>query len=136
MVAITDGSPRARLTLAFDLIAIVAFIGVGMTSHHDDPAPSIFLRNFIPFTTAWLFAASAFGTYRPVSNRTLVRTLLVAIPAGVVLRVLWVRAWDLRDVVTFAAVALVFASVFIGAGRVVSGALGSWSSGRSARRPQ
>jgi hypothetical protein len=107
-----------------------------MASHHDDPAAAVFLRNFVPFTAAWLAAAAVFGTYRPVSNRSLVLTVVVAIPVAVLLRVAWGGVWVARDVLTFALVALVFASVFVGAGRVLSAAMATWLAGRPARRPQ
>jgi hypothetical protein len=133
MARLTDGTARARLTLGFDVGAIVAFILVGMTSHHDDAALAIFLRNFVPFTTAWLAVSWIVGTYRPPANSSLVVTLLVAIPVGVVVRVAWVRAWDTGDVITFAAVALLFASLFIGVGRVLSTLIGSRLFGEPAR---
>ena len=133
MAGLTDGTPRARLALGFDLGAIVAFILVGMGSHHDDAALAIFLRNLVPFTTAWLAASWILGAYRPPANGSLVATLVVAIPAGVLLRVAWVRAWDTGDVITFAGVALLFASLFIGVGRVLSTVIGSRLFGEPAR---
>jgi hypothetical protein len=136
MARLTDGSPHARLTLAVDLVAIVAFIGVGMTSHHDDPAARIFLRNFIPFTAAWLVTAWFVGTYRPVANASLLITIAIAIPAGVLLRVTWVRAWDVGDLLTFAGVALLFSSVFIGVGRLLSAAIGERLFGAPTPRAQ
>jgi glycopeptide antibiotics resistance protein len=134
MARLTDGTPNARLTLAFDLVAIVAFIGVGMTSHHDDPAARIFLRNLIPFTVAWLVTAWFVGTYRPVANRSLLLTIVIAIPAGVLLRVAWVRAWDAGDLLTFAGVALLFSAVFLGVGRMLSTAIGDRLFGAPAAR--
>ena len=136
MARLTDGTPNARLTLAVDLLAIVVFIVVGMTSHHDDAAARIFLRNFIPFIAAWLATSWAVGTYRPVANGTLITTLVVAIPIGVLLRVAWVRVWDLGDILTFAGVALLFASVFIGVGRMLSTAIGDRLFGAPSRRAQ
>ena len=125
MVRLTDRTARARLTLGVDVGAIVVFVLAGMTSHHDDGALTIFLRNFVPFTTAWVIVSWILGTYRPPANASLVRTLLIAIPVGVVVRVAWVRAWDSGDVITFAAVALLFASLFVGVGRVLSTLIGA-----------
>jgi len=122
---LTDGSSQARLTLALDLAALVAFILVGMNSHSDAEALSIFLRNFIPFTGAWLVTAWFARTYRPVAPRSLLLTLVIAIPSGVLLRAAWTRSWTASDVVTFMAVALVFASIFVGLGRVISATVGA-----------
>ena len=125
MRVLTDGSSQARLTLALDLAALVAFILVGMNSHSDAEALSIFLRNFIPFTGAWLVTAWFARTYRPVAPRSLLLTLVIAIPSGVLLRAAWTRSWTASDVATFMAVALVFASIFVGLGRVISATVGA-----------
>jgi glycopeptide antibiotics resistance protein len=122
---LTDGSPQARLTLGFDILAITAFILVGMNSHTAAEAVSTFVRNFVPFTGAWIAAAWFVHTYRPPTARTLLVTLAIAIPVGVLLRAAWTGSWTASDVVTFMAVAIVFASFFIGVGRVLSATLGS-----------
>jgi len=125
MPHLTDGTPQARLTLGVDLGAIAVFILVGMNSHSDATALSIFLRNFIPFTGAWLATAWFAGTYRPPAPRALLVTLVIAIPVGVLLRAAWTRSWTAADVVTFMAVALLFASMFVGLGRLLSALLGA-----------
>jgi uncharacterized membrane protein YadS len=94
-----------------------------MNRHSDDEALSIFLRNFVPFTAAWLITAWFVGTYRPLASRSLILTLVIAIPAGVLLRAVWTRSWTASDVVTFMGVALLFASIFVGLGRVLSSLL-------------
>jgi hypothetical protein len=121
---LTDGSPHDRLTFGFDVLALAAFILVGMRSHSDAEAWSIFVRNFVPFTAAWICTAWFVRTYRPPTPRTLLVTLAIAIPIGVLLRAAWTGA-TLSDVVRFMAVALVFASFFIGVGRVLSATLGA-----------
>ena len=72
------------------------------------------------FVVAWLV-----GTYRPPTPVSLVVTLLIAIPIGVVLRALWVRSWSIGEVLTFALVALIFATMLIGLGRAISAVLGA-----------
>ena len=121
----TDGSPHTRLTLAVDVLAIAAFVLIGMPSHSDAAAVSIFLRNFVPFTSSWLVVAWLVGTYRPPTPIGLIATLLIAIPIGVLLRALWVRSWSAGEVLTFALVALVFATILIGLGRAISAVLGA-----------
>jgi Protein of unknown function (DUF3054) len=125
MPRLTDGTPQARLALGFDVGALAAFILVGMDSHSDAAALSIFLRNFVPFTGAWLVTAWFAGTYRSSAPRSLLLTLAIAIPAGVLLRAAWTRSWTASDVATFMAVALLFASIFVGLGRVISSILGA-----------
>ena len=121
----TDGSPHTRLTLAVDVLAIAAFVLIGMRSHSDAAAVSIFLRNFVPFTGAWLVVAWLVGTYRPPTPIGLIATLLIAIPIGVLLRAVWVRSWSAGEVLTFALVALVIATMLIGLGRAISAVLGA-----------
>jgi hypothetical protein len=121
----TDGSPHARLTLAVDVLALAAFVLIGMRSHSDAAALSIFLRNFVPFTGSWLVVAWLVGTYRPPMPIGLIATLLIAIPIGVLVRALWIRSWTAGEVLTFALVALVFATMLIGLGRAISAVLGA-----------
>ena len=121
----TDGSSHARLTLAVDVLGIAAFVLIGMRSHSDAAAVSIFLRNFVPFTGSWVVVAWLVGTYRPPTPIGLIATLLIAIPVGVLLRALWVRSWSAGEVLTFALVALVFATMLIGLGRAISAVLGA-----------
>ena len=121
----TDGSSNARLTLAVDVLGIAAFVLIGMRSHSDAAAVSIFLRNFVPFTGSWLVVTWLVGTYRPPTPIGLIATLLIAIPIGVLLRALWVRSWSAGEVLTFALVALVFATMLIGLGRAISAVLGA-----------
>ena len=121
----TDGSSHARLTLAVDVLGIAAFVLIGMRSHSDAAAVSIFLRNFVPFTGSWVVVAWLVGTYRPPTPIGLIASLLIAIPIGVLLRALWVRSWSAGEVLTFALVALVFATMLIGLGRAISAVLGA-----------
>ena len=121
----TDGSSHARLTLAVDVLALAGFVLIGMRSHSDAAAVSIFLRNFVPFTGSWLVVAWLVGTYRPPTPIGLIATLLIAIPIGVLLRAVWVRSWSAGEVLTFALVALVFATMVIGLGRAISAVLGA-----------
>jgi len=121
----TDGSSHARLMLAVDVLALAGFVLIGMRSHSDAAAVSIFLRNFVPFTASWLVVAWLVGTYRPPTPIGLIATLLIAIPIGVLLRALWVRSWSAGEILTFALVALVFATMLIGVGRAISAVLGA-----------
>jgi hypothetical protein len=115
----TDGTARARLTLGVDLIAFALFIAVGMRSHHEGAAFEIFARNAIPIGGVWLVAGYAFGAYRPPSHAGLVKTLLVALPVGALLRTAWVGSPQGVRILLFAGVALLFSGLFLGTGRVL-----------------
>jgi NADH:ubiquinone oxidoreductase subunit K len=54
-----------------------------------------------------------------VSNGRLIANLAIAIPIGVLLRVAVVGSLTAGQILTFAIVALVFASIFVGLARVV-----------------
>jgi hypothetical protein len=118
-VRLTDGTARARLTLAVDLIALAAFVLVGMRSHSSGGAPVVFARTAGPILVAWLVCAFVFRTYRPPGHRSLVWTILVAVPAGVLVRTAIVGSPQGSRILVFLGVALLFISLFLGSGRVI-----------------
>lgn len=120
---LTDGTARARLTLAVDLLALGLFVLVGMRSHHVGSAVAVFARNAVPFGVAWLGFSSVFRTYRPPTHRALVWTILTAVPVGVLGRTLWVGYPQGVRILVFLGVALLFLSLFVGIGRVLSSLL-------------
>lgn len=121
---LTDGSARARLTLAVDLLAITLFVLVGMRSHRSGSTVVVFVRNALPIGAAWLGFSAMFRTYRPPTHRALVRTLLTAVPVGVLVRTLWVGSPQGARIFVFLGVALSFLSLFVGTGRVLVGLFG------------
>lgn len=121
---LTDGSARARLTLAVDLAAIGVFVVLGMRSHRSGPTLVVFARTVVPIGAAWLGASLAFRTYRPPTHRALVRTFLVAVPVGVLGRTLWVGSPEGVRILVFLGVALLFLALCIGTGRVALGLAG------------
>ncbi len=112
-------SDRAPLSLALaDGTALVVFVLVGMRSHHGGSYLEVFLRNAIPLLGAWALAASLIHTYRGRGFRRLIWTWIVAVPAGVASRSLWVGSPDtVGGFVTFLGVSLAFTLVFLMAGR-------------------
>jgi hypothetical protein len=118
MRSLLDGTKLARAALIGDVVAILVFLLFGVSSHHED-AVSRFLTLAAIFVGAWVGTAWALGTYRPVSNSRLATNLVIAIPIGVLLRVAVVGSLTAGDIATFAVVALVFASVFVGLARIV-----------------
>jgi Protein of unknown function (DUF3054) len=118
MRTLTDGSRVARAFLVGDLCGVVAFLVVGLDRHGEDDAARFFALAAI-FVSAWLVVGWVVGTYRPPSNGRLLLTLALAVPLAVVLRVWLVQFTDLGATVTFAVVALVFATLFVGIARVL-----------------
>lgn len=118
MRPLLDGTKLARAVLIGDVVAILVFLLFGISSHHED-AVSRFLTLALIFVGAWVGTAWAIGTYRPVSNGRLIANLAIAIPIGVLLRVAVVGSLTAGQILTFAIVALVFASIFVGLARVV-----------------
>ncbi len=118
MRTLTDGSRVARAFLVGDLCGVVAFLVVGLDRHGEDDAARFFALAAI-FVSAWLVVGWVVGTYRPPSNGRLLLTLALAVPLAVVLRVVLVQFTDLGATVTFAVVALVFATLFVGISRVL-----------------
>jgi Protein of unknown function (DUF3054) len=122
MRPLLDGTKLARAALIGDVVAILAFLLFGVSSHHQD-AVTRFLTLALIFEGAWIGTAWAIGTYRPLSNVRLVANLAIAIPIGVLLRVAVVGSLTAGEILTFAVVALLFASIFVGLARVVVMAL-------------
>jgi hypothetical protein len=120
MVRLTDGSVRARVALAADLLALAAFVVVGVRSHHGATQLRAFLRNAVPFGGVWLVTAALVGTYRPPSTIRLAKTWLIAVPAGVVVWSLWVGSEGTTKILIFLVVAMAFTLVFLIVGRFVT----------------
>lgn len=115
---------RADRTLVLaDLVAMLAFVGVGIASHEEDLTVARVAATAAPLLGAWFSVAASTGLYRRDGLRPLVVTWLVAVPVAAVVRsVLRDGPWDERLVV-FAAVALAFTALFVLAGRTVVRAL-------------
>jgi multisubunit Na+/H+ antiporter MnhE subunit len=79
----------------------------------------VFARTAVPILVAWLACTWVFGTYRPPAYGSLVWTILVAVPMGVLARTVIVGSPQGWRVPVFLGVTLVFSSLFLGAGRAV-----------------
>ena len=106
--------PRAA---AADLLALVIFVTIGLTAHGKSFSAGSYARDLLPLAGGWAFAALAFRLYRRPSWSALLKTWLVGIAAGVV-----VRSFVVSDSVgkhaAFLAVALAFTLLFVLAARV------------------
>ena len=118
MRPLLDGTRLTRAAFIGDVVAIVIFLLFGVSSHHED-AVTRFLTLALIFEGAWIGTAWAIGTYRPLSNARLAGNLAIAIPIGVLLRVAVVGSLTAGEILTFALVALLFASIFVGLARLV-----------------
>lgn len=114
---LTDGTLRARLTLGLDLIALVAFVLLGMREHRSGDSLVVFARTGVPLLVAWLGCALLLRTYRPPSHGTLLQTTFVAVPVAVVARTAIVGSPTGWRIVTFLVVALVFIALLLGTAR-------------------
>jgi Protein of unknown function (DUF3054) len=118
MRPLVDGTKLARAALIGDVVALLVFLLFGVSSHHEG-AVARFITLAAIFEAAWLGTAWAIGTYRPLSNARLAANLAIAIPIGVLVRVAVVGSLTAGEIFTFAVVALLFASIFVGIARVV-----------------
>jgi Protein of unknown function (DUF3054) len=114
----TDGSRLTRWFLLGDLLGLLAFLVIGLDRHGEDVVGRFAALAAI-FVFAWLATAWSLGTYRPPTNGTLVLTLVLAIPLGVLVRAAFVQTWTMGEVATFAGVAVVFGTLFIGIARLI-----------------
>jgi hypothetical protein len=114
----TDGSRLSRAFLVGDVVAVLVFLVIGLDRHGEDVL-SRFAALAGIFVGAWLVTAWLLGTYREPTYARLVLTLALAIPLAVLVRAALVQAWTTEQVVTFAAVAFVFATMFVGFARVL-----------------
>lgn len=69
-----------------DAVALVAFVLLGMASHHDVSWTVGVARNLVPLLLAWFLMAGLLGTYRRPSPWRLLANWLLAVPAGLLLR--------------------------------------------------
>jgi hypothetical protein len=116
MPNLTDGSTLARWVVVGDVIALLAFLAIGLDRHAENDVKRYVALAAI-FVGSWLVTAWLVGAYRPVTNTGLVLTLVLAVPLAVLIRAAIVRTWTVAEIGTFAAVALLFCAVFVGAVR-------------------
>jgi hypothetical protein len=116
MRSLTDGSRLARAVAVGDVIALLAFLAIGLDRHAENDVQR-YLALAAIFVGSWLVMAWLVGAYRPVTNAGLVLTLVLAVPLAVLIRAAIVRAWTMAEIATFAGVALLFCAVFVGAVR-------------------
>ena len=118
----SDDVARSRRVGAFviaDAVALTVFVAAGMRSHHEVSALDLFLRNAVPLEVAWFAVSAVAATYRRPGIRSLVWTWLVAVPAGLVVRSIWVGSPSGTRLLVFVAIGLLFTLLFLLTGRGV-----------------
>ena len=106
-----------------DAAALMVFVLVGIRSHHEVGALDLFLRNAVPLEGAWFVVSIVSATYRRPGIRTLLRTWVIAVPAGLVVRSVWVGSPSGSRLLVFVGIGLVFTLLFLLAGRGVVGVI-------------
>ena len=111
-----------RRAVAADLLALLAFVTVGLVNHDGHVSATGYARDFLPFAACWLVAAGTFDLYRRPRLRAFLATWVLGIVGGVLVRALVRLHIDGGDAV-FAAVALAFTLLFVVAFRIAASAV-------------
>ena len=106
-------STATRWLAIGDAAAIVLFVIVGLTNHDEGVTLSGIARTALPILAAW-FAVSYFTkTYVRPGLRTLLATLVIAVPIGVAIRAIALHRAADDSQVTFGIVAMIATLVFL-----------------------
>jgi hypothetical protein len=101
-----------RRAVAGDLLALLAFVTVGLLNHRGGLSATGYARDALPIVGCWLLAAGAFDLYRRPRISALLGTWLLGVTGGVLVRALVLWRLDGNDGV-FLAVALSFTLLFV-----------------------
>jgi hypothetical protein len=119
---------RSTAPAVADAVALVVFVLVGIRSHHEIGALDAFFRNAVPLEAMWFAVAVVSRAYRRPGLRTLLWTWIVAVPAALVVRSLWVGSPSGVRLLTFLGVGMAFTLLFLLAGRAIVRVTGRWTS--------
>jgi hypothetical protein len=114
--------PGGRGTIWYvlaDAAALVVFVLIGLRGHRVGTVEG-FLRTAIPLLGAWFLVAWLTHTYRRPGWRSLLRTWIVAVPVGLLVRALIVGSPNGVRILVFIAVGLAFTLVFLVLGRLLA----------------
>jgi Protein of unknown function (DUF3054) len=117
-----DLLPGGRRTVRYvlaDATALAVFVLVGISGHRASTVEG-FLRNAVPLLGVWFLVARLAHTYRRPGWRSLLRTWIVAVPIGLLLRTLIVGSPNGARILVFIAVGLAFTLVFLVLGRLLT----------------
>jgi hypothetical protein len=117
--------PPPVLLCFLDALALIAFVAVGIRSHHESSVAAEFMRNIVPLLLFWFAVAALLHTYRAGDRPWLARLLLnwaVAVPIALAVRTLWVGSPStLSRFALFLVVAMAFTLLFLLVERILAG---------------
>ena len=102
-----------------DAAALIVFVLIGIRGHRASTVEG-FLRNAIPLLGAWFLVAWLAHVYRRPGWRSLLRTWIVAVPVGLLVRTLIVGSPTGVRILVLIAVGLAFTLVFLVLGRLLA----------------
>jgi len=108
-----------RRAVAADLLALLAFVTVGLLNHRGGLSATGYARDFLPFAGCWLLAAATFDLYKRPSAKAFAATWLLGVTGGVLVRGLVRRRLDAGDGVLLV-VGLAFTLLFVAAFRLAA----------------
>jgi hypothetical protein len=123
----TEADTRSQVVLlaTLDGLALVAFVLIGVRSHHAESTPIVFARNAVPLLVSWFGVGLVSHLYRDPSWRGLVRNWIFAVPIA-----LLVRTWivgspsSVSRIALFVVVGMAFTLLFLLIGRAVAAGVG------------
>jgi hypothetical protein len=119
MRKLLTGRPGAIWYALADAAALVVFVLIGLRGHRVSTVEG-FLRTAAPLLGAWFLVAWLAHAYRRPGWRSLLRTWIVAIPVGLLVRTLIVGSPNGVRILVFIAVGLAFTLAFLVIGRLLA----------------
>ena len=113
------GRPGVTWYVIADAAALVVFVLIGDRGHRVSTVEG-FLRTAVPLLGSWFLVAWLGHSYRRPGWRSLLRTWIVAVPVGLLVRTLIVGSPSGVRIIVFVAVALAFTGVLLVLGRLLA----------------
>jgi hypothetical protein len=114
------GARRSILLIVVaDVLALVLFVLLGLRNHHVETVRA-FLRTAVPLIGAWFVVAWLMHAYRRPGLGSLLRTWVVAVPAGLLLRTVLVGSPKGSRIIAFLLVGMALTLAFLVVGRVLA----------------
>jgi hypothetical protein len=116
------GRPGAIWYAIADAVALIVFVLIGLRGHRVGSVEG-FLKTAVPLLGSWFLLAWLSHAYRRPGWRTLLRTWIVAVPVGLLIRTLIVGSPNGLRILVFITVGLAVTLVFLFIGRLLARAL-------------
>jgi hypothetical protein len=118
MRKLMTGRPGVIWYVIADAAALVVFVLIGLRGHRVGTIEG-FLRTATPLLGCWFLLAWLTHAYRRPGWRSLLRTWIVAVPVGLLIRTLIVGSPNGVRILVFIAVGLAFTLAFLVLGRLL-----------------